>query len=389
MEGGCVARNNPSTELCPSCKTKPMHIACWHKIPMARESYRVLGIRGACSAKCLLQLLHKVGSDAAKALRGKLIEELEKEEGEGERTRPAPASVPPSSARVEVPPAPDKREKKRRAPKKKDKDKPEAEAEERPRPPDGLHYSADGAVAFESLEKWVLQSQPKYSLSGTVEENEKYRRLLLCAALYTKRADVVKHNNRAPVLLRSRAYVSAHVDELKADFARGKLSDAVLVVEDGAESETLKPLVGDDKLSAAKRMCAAWLKGDISLLKEEIEGGAAAKVYAFTLCGNHSTAALASLVSYGVEASGERPAYVYFRSQLSDADFSFLAGHENALESQRSQLTANYTAFAEPLHVIPFIRDLWVEKGRPAPLSGREYAGASTAYHEFQETLNR
>ena len=234
-----------------------------------------------------------------------------------------------------------------------------------------------------------MQSQPKYSLSGTVEENEKYRRLLLCAALYTKRADVVKHNNRAPVLLRSRAYVSAHVDELKADFARGKLSDAVLVVEDGAESETLKPLVGDDKLSAAKRMCAAWLKGDISLLKEEIEGGAAAKVYAFTLCGNHSTAALASLVSEGVEASGERAAYVYFRSQLSDADFSFLAGHENALESQRSQLTANYTAFAEPLHVIPFIRDLWVEKGRPAPLSGREYAGASTAYHEFQETLNR
>ena len=384
VKGGCVAPDNPHKELCPCCKTKLVHDACWRRIPLALESCKALRIRGACSSGCLLQLLQQDGSPAAKALRRRLVAELEKQMEESEK---------PLAQTQEPKPQDDDESRKKPSGRKGKKRKKNAEAEpedDRPRPSEGLEYcGAGGACAFDTLKEWVLQSQPRYSLSGTVEENEKYRDLLSRAALYTNNANVVKHNNRPPVLLRSRAFVEEHVDELRADFARAKLNAAVLVIEDAAESEALRSLVSDDKLKAAEGLRVSWLQGDVYPLHEEIDAEGEAAIYAFTLCGNHSTAALASLVSDGLETSGGRPAYVYFRSQLSDFQFSFLAGHENALESQRSQLTANYTTFAEPLHVIPFIRDLWVEKGRPPPQYGREYAGASSPYSEFQETLNR
>ena len=183
-----------------------------------------------------------------------------------------------------------------------------------------------------------------------------YKELMMRAAGYTTHASIPLINHRQPTRLQSRAFVPARVTELKAMFMVDKMDAAHVVIQDVVQG----PKGGSSRRGDFNGglLRAAWEKGDPGPMFQAI-AQRGLEVNAFTVAGNHSTAAAAEL---GVE---HRPAYIYFRSQMKDLDFVFMARMQNDVAQSSAAATAEYVAFSRPDRLLPFMRRVWCDFGRP------------------------
>lgn len=190
-----------------------------------------------------------------------------------------------------------------------------------------------------------------------------YRELMKRAAGFTTWASVGMINHRQPPRLQTRAYVSERVDKLVRNFDAALMSPAVVVVQDVFQEVNPgedAPAWSGDEVTGAMQLKAEWEVGRARGLYAAVEGvQGAPSVHAFTVVGNHSTAAASRANVY------RREAYVFFRSGLSDDDFKFLSRTENDMAKASAETTALYYDYKRPLRLVPFLRQLWQRHGRP------------------------
>lgn len=205
--------------------------------------------------------------------------------------------------------------------------------------------------------------------SGTVAEQEKYCALLKCAAARIDRVPASAINHRPPTRLTTRPFLLARRTQLIENFNFDLIATCIVVVEDDcdAEDHTVTSEARTRALSARKASQEYDLRNLLSGLVGDNTSGPTTPLYAFTLTGNHSTDALVHLVELGTVSVDRavRCCYVYFRSQLHDEHFQFLARFENETCAAEAELTASYNLFSDPQYLCPFIRKHWVDMGRP------------------------
>ncbi|CAD7697638.1 unnamed protein product, partial [Ostreobium quekettii] len=244
--------------------------------------------------------------------------------------------------------------------------------------------SGQGVLAGKSLVDFVNAEIGLQYGSGTLEDQERYCQILRSAVARIDNVPVGSINHRPPTALTTRPFLLDRRAQLIENFNFDHLGTAVIVVEDRveAENERLAPVAAREWGANAK---VAWAKYDLRPLLEgliPVQQGEA-NVFAFTLIGNHSTAALAHFLhSKKVqEVRAVRPSYNFFRSQFPDELFQFLSRYENEACAAEAQLTAGYNLFSDPRYLCPFIRKHWKDLGSPGR-SSEEFAKRMNAVLE-------
>lgn len=360
VDVGCIAPGPLTLYICPVCAQKKVHDLCWPKVPGAEEA----SLSRVCSRQCLEHHL-KTGEALY------------------------PAQHPPADAsRTGKAPARESRGKKRAggAGEKKEKDELGVEPNKRAKH-EGQEFqvtkNACTFCAYKTLKERVDKEAGGQDIlaCGTLVGNKRYRALMSQAALHGDKLDVRRFNNRPPVRLQSRAFVLQRVESLKADFVAAHMGPAVVVIADtGAWDVGTK-----QQVLAAAELCRQWEEGNPEPLVEEFAkaDGSEPAVHAFTLVGNHSTAALCQLVD---RLDPYRAAYIFFASQLKKDQFNFIARHENEVALQRAEGTASYMGFGHTLNVIPFIHRIHESFGSPPIAAG---GSGDPQYLAFKAHLNR
>lgn len=223
--------------------------------------------------------------------------------------------------------------------------------------------------------------------SGTVAEQEKYCALLKCAAARIDRVPASAINHRPPTRLTTRPFLLPRRTQLIENFNFDLVATCIVVVEDDCDAQ--EHPVPSEARTRAMSARKAWQEYDLrnlltGLLGDDT-GGPTTPLYAFTLTGNHSTDALVHLVELGTVSveRAVRCCYVYFRTQLEDEHFQFLARFENETCAAEAELTASYNLFSDPQYLCPFIRKHWVDLGRPDRQS-EAFVRRMTAVLEFR-----
>ena len=212
---------------------------------------------------------------------------------------------------------------------------------------------------YASLVEYVMdtQSVSKRAVDGL--HQVWFRELLKRAAAYTPKAAVCVINNRQPASLQTRPFLESRVEALARVYDKEEAKPAIVVVQDRRDDTST--LFTKEQAVAGGRAEREWRGGNPSNLFKAIEDrrSSTSELFAFTCVGNHSTEAASKV---GVTRWA---AYIFFRSHLREEDFVFMSKTENEIAKAAAATTADYDEYAQPLKLIPFLRDIWVRHGRP------------------------
>lgn len=207
-----------------------------------------------------------------------------------------------------------------------------------------------------------------------------FEKLLGMAAVYTDQGNPLCFNRRPSYesKLLQRVNVPARVEALTTNFDSNALTPAV-VIFDPADEQYLKDV---------RR---SWKNGDPNTLLravEEYEEGSEPDF--FTIVGNHSSQAHVKRWQQDNTTQLKRGVFVFFKGQISEDDFRYISRTEN-MAVQRIATTTAYKGHTEPLNVIPFIREYWLQyKSPPRPEATRKKNMSSKEqdYKDFQTLLH-